>query len=404
MAAVSGPLHARIILIGGGIAGLWLLNRLRREGHDAVLLEKSALGAGQTLASQGIIHGGLKYALNGALSPASSAIADMPRRWRRCLAGEGEVDLRQCRLLSPHYYMWSGSTYRSRLKTFLGSKALRGRIDTVKPRDYPEFFRQSAAGGTLYRLADFVVDTSSLLETLAGADRDRIYRATDIRLQTGPEQRIRTITARGRDREWRLKADRYILCAGEGNEELLTQTGTVSPSMQRRPLHMVAVRHSHPHPAYMHCIGDSFGTAPRLTVTTHPAGDNERFWYLGGELAEKGVERSEPGQQAVARSELQSLFPRVNLDGAQWSSFLVNRAEPRTGNLQRPDAAWVQAFQNMLVVWPTKLALCPDLGDRVMEQLSGDSPAPAGEGLPDPRFRDAFDFPGIAGPRWEELS
>src|SRR3989338_3237970 len=108
-----------IVIIGGGIAGLWLLNRLRQQGFDAIVLEKSALGSGQTIASQGIIHGGLKYALSGVLSPASSAIAAMPEHWRRCLRGEGDVDLRGCRVLGPHYFMWSGGGYRSRLKTFL---------------------------------------------------------------------------------------------------------------------------------------------------------------------------------------------------------------------------------------------------------------------------------------------
>ena len=72
-----------IVIFGGGIAGLWLLNRLRQQGYDVILLESDALGGGQSLASQGIIHGGLKYALNGVLSPASSAIAQMPERCYR---------------------------------------------------------------------------------------------------------------------------------------------------------------------------------------------------------------------------------------------------------------------------------------------------------------------------------
>ena len=49
-----------IIIFGGGIAGLWLLNRLHNEGYQAILLETEALGGSQTIASQGIIHGGLK--------------------------------------------------------------------------------------------------------------------------------------------------------------------------------------------------------------------------------------------------------------------------------------------------------------------------------------------------------
>ncbi|MBT6059135.1 MAG: FAD-dependent oxidoreductase, partial [Gammaproteobacteria bacterium] len=96
-----------IAIFGGGIAGLWLLNRFQAAGYQAILLDTGGLGSGQTLASQGIIHGGLKYALSGSLSNSANTIAGMPQRWRQCLSGEDEVDLTDCRVLSENYYMWS---------------------------------------------------------------------------------------------------------------------------------------------------------------------------------------------------------------------------------------------------------------------------------------------------------
>ena len=86
-----------IAIIGGGIAGLWLLNRLRQLGYSAYLLESKALGAGQTNKSQGIIHGGMKYALQGVMTDATQAIADMPAVWEECLKGQGAVDFPVCR-------------------------------------------------------------------------------------------------------------------------------------------------------------------------------------------------------------------------------------------------------------------------------------------------------------------
>ena len=50
-----------VLVVGGGVCGLWVLNRLRSEGYDAWLVERSALGDGQTIASQGILHAGAKY-------------------------------------------------------------------------------------------------------------------------------------------------------------------------------------------------------------------------------------------------------------------------------------------------------------------------------------------------------
>ena len=48
-----------VVIFGAGIAGLWTFNRLKSLGYDVLLLEKKAIGCGQTLASQGIIHSGL---------------------------------------------------------------------------------------------------------------------------------------------------------------------------------------------------------------------------------------------------------------------------------------------------------------------------------------------------------
>ena len=417
--ALNNSFSAQIVILGGGIAGLWLLNRLCNEGFDAVLLETNALGGGQTLASQGIIHGGLKYALNGALSPASSAIAGMPDRWRQCLAGTGELDLSGCQVLSPDYYMWSDSGYRSRLKTFLGSKALRGRIDALKPVDYPAFFRHAAEQnaalkGTLYKLTDFVVDTPSLLRVLSERYSKRIYHSPSVSLTRNAVNKITHVTAEGQNGPVQISAQRYILCAGEGNETLLNEAGIRQPEMQKRPLQMVWVYLNHPDPVFVHCIGDSFGMAPRLTVTSHPVGDQSiagaprrQVWYVGGEIAEKGVNRSEADQQRVAREELSSMFPWVDFSTAQWGSFFINRAEPRVSNLQRPDNAYVGTVQNLLITWPTKLTLSPDLGDAVLQNISSQQLVPefsagAVAGIASP-LSTQFRFPDFAIPRWEDM-
>lgn len=381
-------LSIQVVIVGGGIAGLWLLNRLSSQGMDVVLLETHGLGNKQTLSSQGIIHGGLKYALNGVLSPASSAIAAMPERWRACLNGSGDVDLRGTRVLSEHYYMWSSGSLRSRLKSFLGSKALRGRIDALTPAEYPAFFADAmrSAGtkpaGTVYKLSDFVVDTPSLLQTLARPWHNRILQCEQVHLEQSRHdadgKQACLLIAHG-GQQIVVNAGQIILCAGEGNEALLAQWQTADaiekPAMQRRPLHMVSVRVKHATPAYVHCIGDSFGMTPRFTITSHPchdSHDNEWVWYVGGEIAESGVHRDEQSQQRLAHQALSALFPWVDFSDASWHSFFINRAEPRIADLQRPDNAFVTECGNVVVCWPTKLTLCPNLGDSVSALLSSD--------------------------------
>src|SRR5580765_7885011 len=96
-----------IAIVGGGIAGLWLLNRLRQLGYSVVLLESGTLGGGQTHKSQGIIHGGMKYALQGIMTSSTQAIAKMPAIWKQCLDGDGEIDLSHVPVLSKEQFLWS---------------------------------------------------------------------------------------------------------------------------------------------------------------------------------------------------------------------------------------------------------------------------------------------------------
>ena len=68
-----------ILIFGGGIAGLWLLNRLRAAGYSVLLLEQDRLGGSETLNANGIIHGGLKFGLSAMLRDVE-ALDDMPVR------------------------------------------------------------------------------------------------------------------------------------------------------------------------------------------------------------------------------------------------------------------------------------------------------------------------------------
>ena len=116
------------LLVCGCLTGCY--NRV----YDALLLETGDLGGAQSVRSQGIIHSGTKYALNGVLTQASSSIADMPSRWRACIEGRGELDLSSARILSEAHYMWSKASLGAKMTSFFASKALKGRVDAVGTR------------------------------------------------------------------------------------------------------------------------------------------------------------------------------------------------------------------------------------------------------------------------------
>lgn len=381
-----------ILIVGAGVAGLWLNARLRRLGFSTVLVESASLGGGQSVKSQGIIHGGAKYALHGALTGASEAIADMPRRWREALKGDGELDLSGVRMLSDAHYLWSPGTLAGNLTSFFASKAVRGRVDQVKGEQLPPALQDKRFKGKVYRLAELVVDVPSLIERLAELAGDSLLAG----------QRIEPLREAGEwvglkvdDRE--IRAQRIVFSAGAGTADLLKALGLDKPAMQTRPLHMVLAKGPSLKPLYAHCLGG--GPKPRVTVTTHPAANGQWVWYLGGDLAEGDAIAREPAEQiAVAQKELGQLLPWIDLSTAQWATLRVDRAEPLQSGLTRPDNAFLAEQDRLLVGWPTKLALAPDFADRVVNALQRDGiqpshPAP----LPDlPR-------PPMGVPAWEQL-
>jgi glycerol-3-phosphate dehydrogenase len=381
-----------VLIVGAGVAGLWLNARLRRQGFSTVLVESASLGGGQSTKSQGIIHGGAKYALHGALSGASEAIADMPRRWRDALAGKGELDLSGVRLLSEAHYLWSPGTLAGNLTSFFASKAVRGRVDHVTGDDLPPALQNPGFKGKVYRLAELVIDVPSLVERLAELSGDSLLAGTKIEPLLEGEDLI-GLRVDGRE----ILAQRVVLSAGAGNAELLTSMGLSHPPMQRRPLHMVLVKGPTLKPLYAHCLGG--GPKPRVTVTTHPAADGQWVWYLGGDLAEaEGVARAPEAQIAAAKKELGNLLPWVDLSQAQWATLRIDRAEPAQSGLVRPDNAYLSVQQRLMVGWPTKLALAPDFADRVLAALARDGVHPTPQspvvGLPKPP---------MAQPVWDQL-
>ncbi|MDX1298899.1 MAG: FAD-dependent oxidoreductase, partial [Pseudomonas sp.] len=276
---MSQALSTDVLIVGGGVAGLWLNARLRRQGFATVLAESASLGGGQSVKSQGIIHGGAKYALHGALTGASEAIADMPRRWRKALAGNGELDLSGVRLLSDAHYLWSPGSLAGNITSFFASKAVRGRVDQVKGEQLPPALQHPTFKGKVYRLAELVLDVPSLISRLSELAGDGLLAGERI-LPLRENDALVGLIIDGRE----VRAQRIILSAGAGNAELLNALGLSQPAQQLRPLHMVLVKGPTLKPLYAHCLGG--GPKPRVTITTHPAADGQWVWYLGGDLAE----------------------------------------------------------------------------------------------------------------------
>lgn len=375
----SQQLDVDIVILGGGIAGLWLLSRLRQAGYQTLLLETESLGAGQTRYAQGIIHGGTKYALTGKLTASSEAVFAMPAIWRDCLQGKGEVDLSSAITLSEHQFMWSTPGLISRLSGFFAKRVMRGKTRTLAKEKRPELFQHKKFKGVVYQLDEPVLDTASLVKALGEKNRDAIMMVNEIEQIENTKDTCQ-LKLRGRDNhQWLINTQKMVITAGQGNRKVLDMLGYDAPEMQLRPLQMVMAR-GLPEKIYAHCLGASVN--PRITITSHTDAKGDVVWYMGGQLAEDGVNRSEKEQVGEAERELKQLMPWLDFEKIQWATLPVNRAEPKQKEGKRPDTSFCYEKNNVITAWPTKLALSPKLAEDILQQVKSIKPSGL-SGLPD---------------------
>ncbi len=311
-----------IVIYGAGIAGLWMLHHLRGLGYNVLLLETHAIGGVQTIASQGIIHSGLKYTLTGGLNPLARSISAMPQRWRDFLQGDC-IAAESQQLLIPKGFV--GGLVKIAAMKALGNTRL-----MPVPRD----LQATGFDGSLVHMDEPVLDVPALIRKLAQPHENYIRKAgTDI------------------------KAKVYIHASGHGGPF----------PVQARPLLMGMIRNA-PFPLFAHLVGAS--DKPVATVTTHRDHNGALVWYIGGLVAERAKEADPRAVHDAMLAAVAKYMPEVNISGLDWSVLPVDRIEAKAGTAGwMPDSPVIQADGNNLYCWPTKLTFAPLLGDMMEARL-----------------------------------
>ena len=382
-----------VLIFGGGAAGLWCLDRLRRAGYHAILLESTALGQGQTIKAQGIIHGGGKYALRGVRDfTAVRATREMPERWRRSLAGDLEPNLTGTKVLADRCYLWlprGSATAWLQSWGFISALKNTGLLSTPPERvprpSWPAVLRDSAHA--VYTLAEPVIATASLLETLASHHRKFIFKYDVAAACFFFDEEIRIS-------DTAFKPRSIVLTAGEGNADLLHQAHVSQGLMQRRPLAMVLLK-GPLSPLFGHCV---VGGKTQLTITT-PRPD---VWQVGGEIAEQlAHEQDLEVARKRALVEIRRWCPALDFTRLEIALYRAVRAEARTNDQRRPSGVHADLVApRTIVAWPTKLALAPVLAEEVCSLVSSELGQP---GEYDDTVLPLWPAPPLARYPWEEV-
>lgn len=388
-------IQTNALIIGGGATGLWLLDRLRREGRSAILVEANALGTGQTIAAQGILHSGLKYSLQGLLTASARQAREMPNLWRKCLEGSLEPDLSQTIVRSQSFYLWGTNSASSKLGMLGARLGLQVTPKAVSPHNAPLLLQ--GCPGAIFRVGEQVISCRSFLADLAQKGADQMVHVDSregtklVRDDRGEVSSAVLTSADGKQVE--VIADWVVLSAGRGNADLRSSIGLDSRRQQTRPLHMVMVRGGLPE-FHGHCVD---GATTRVSVTSAQAEDGEVVWQVGGQLAEEGVALSREALIDKARRELVATLPGLDLRQAQWATYRVDRAEGTTVSGGRPESFRVEKDGNVLTAWPTKLVLVPQLVDQLSETIVKSTTT---REMPEERLAD-WPRPQVAQAPWD---
>ncbi len=357
-----------VLIVGGGAAGLWLLDELHCRGFGVLLAEAKALGAGQTIASQGIIHGGIKYTLGGLFNRSAESIREMPERWRASLGGRMAPDLQEAKLLSSCCHLWRTESLASRAGLVGAKLALRTPVERVDRTDRPPAL--IGCPGEVLRVEEPVLDVRSLLGVFARRHGSRMVQVRGdaaVSFSRSGTGRITAVTLQHptENRTLTMEPRFVVLTAGEGNAKLRERLGLAPDTMQRRRLHMVMARGSLPM-LYGHCVD---GARTRVTITSVKNGRGVTVWQIGGQLAEDGVRMSVEELVSRARDELNKVLPGVDFGDVEWATYAIDRAEGRTGSGVRPEDVVVIREDSVITAWPTKLALVPRLASLVADEI-----------------------------------
>ncbi len=363
--------HTDIIIIGGGIAGLWSYHVLRARGYSVLLLEGDMLGGGQTLASQGIIHSGLKYMLAGNVSGHAKTMSAMPERWMYAHAGRGDVNISAAIVNARAQSMLLPSGIKGKLIQTLTKKSFGQKINIT---DVPDTIKSAGFKGKYIELNEPVFDIPSVVYALS-KDQDAYIKQAqwgeNFEFERAADGDISALLFK----HFRIEAQAYISTAAGANVLMAAANGHDSTlKTQARPLLMGLMRNA-PFDFYAHIVGMS--EKPMATITTHYDKKGARIWYIGGQVAERdkddNIHSFKKDWEIVLEKSIVSIGKTDTNYSSHWAYLPIDRHECVSGSGSEswlPDTPKIHnGGKNMFYCWPTKLAFAPVLSDMIMEQL-----------------------------------
>ena len=395
---MTSQLHVDVLIVGGGIMGLWLAHDLHAFDRSFAVLEQNTLGGVQTCHSHVYLHQGFIY----REVELAARLRSVTARWQDWLENRQHL----VRSQSSYFGFRNGEEFEQKLALW-EHPALGLQCRVVAVSDWPAALLagacRSSAVNILVSTPEQSLDGHLLMKELASGFPNSTFRIDGVdRIEVTPGG-VDLVARNATYGDLRIHSRFLVLAAGAGNLPLLTTffperfVGKRSPQ-QIRKAHMMVIRGAKEDLPALNGVFGSFGG---LFMVSREQGA-ENLWLVSdyrhsveGHGADSG---QEPWQSAVL-DYLHELAPAVmeKAGRLQWDIYEAPKAEGAADGKLPDEERILSVDHGVWAVWPTKLTLAPKASAALLSHMNftaGPAPEP-GQPTSAPGER-----PGVALERW----
>lgn len=389
----SSALNVDVVVVGGGVQGLWLLADLTDNGYSAILLERARPGFGQTGHSHVFIHEGHIYASGYNREPEQVVVRriESVQRAHRLWEAELQPGGRLASLMPIRSDFYVGLRDKNKAKDF--EKACRLTNMACTPVTTSPGFGLMQGIERLFKGEGLCLESKALLDGLMGHNGigQHVGRCTDIRVDSYDAGRFSLSVKCEFGVPLDVSARALVLSAGAGNERLLDQLfgrigappDVAATRQQTVKTFMLVLRHQDGSMPPTHGM---FPDAGGIFLASRQDPSGRTVWLIGDRQREYV---SHPGEMtafdaagwfAKFRIELDKLLPSIlnNRFDYKWGIYEATKAEPYTvdrrftegGAFPRQYLIHKHTAAPVWLTWPSLLTFAPSVAERIAADVA----------------------------------
>lgn len=397
------------LIVGGGVAGLFILNDLVAAGYSAALVERTRLGGEQTNHSHLYLHRGHVY----TKAALSESLRDAAKLWDEWLAAR-PADERPGSKPGERTYFGFALDATADEHTVSWDEAGIAYTEVEQP-DWPEAIAPGRGRGRsvtrrLYETSAVCVTGEWLINELLRDVREDVGKIDDIEtIEVNQHGSVASVRARLADDGGtvRFRPRMIVLAAGFGNRRLVdllkasAKSAKASKAVRPNATWMQTIRWAH----MLVIRGPSRDLPPltgifdpsRLFIVSRHVSPDETVWIVSDDISPppktvfEMLENDERVWFPDVWENLQRLAPSIfaKPERLRWGIYSAPKAEVTIRKKRLPDGRMSDGrvpdghvddlgIPNVRAVWPTKLTLAPAVSRRVVEQVRTELGPPKG--------------------------